>query len=708
MFAIYKKEIKQYFNSVIACLYIAITTLFSGIFFVVSNLNGGSPYINVVVYYSMYFMAVSIPILTMKVFSEEYKQKTDQMLITAPISIGKIVFGKFFAMWTIMIIPMILWCYYPLLMMQFGDVPKAVNYNGILAAVIYGTAILAIGMFVSSITEIQVVAAIAGIAICLVGDFMPILNNLIGDKEYGIWIVFRIVVDSLSLITPSENFINGIISISSAVYYLTIAIMFIFFTCLMLKRRTGVKKTGKIICIMKKACVPVVLAVVIAVNALALKAEEKYEWMSFDVTDNKLYLLSDETKDFLAGLKNDISIYVLGSERDADEYISELLKRYDRASDKIKVEYKDMEEYPKFYMDYTDEEPAEYSIIVVNNDTGKAKLVYQYNIYVTEMDYSSFKYIVKGYDGEGQIDSAINYVISDNNPKVYTVAGHSEYTLGEVFINEMTKMNYEAESLNLYNIESLDPKDCDLLIMPFPNTDYTKDEAKIVTDYLKNGGKALMFTGISEDFSEHPNFCSIAETYGIEINEGIVYENDNLHYIQNVNAYIIATEGKEYAAEIENTFFPISQGVRINKESKNYSESTEYLEILKTTDTAVCKKEVSDETTEYKEGDVKGPFDLLLSASNGNSKLTVAASYYAFTDEIYENRGESNLLLFRKMLKDNIKTDNVINIAQKRISYSNLVISSAFSRYMGIGFAIVLPIIILLAGIVIWARRRKK
>ena len=115
---------------------------------------------------------ISVPILTMRVLAEERKQKTDQLLLTAPVSVEKIVIGKYFALVTIFAIPMLIMCFYPLLMTKFGTVSLGAAYTAILGFFLLGCANLAIGVFISSLTESQVIAAVLTfvILVCLLYD----------------------------------------------------------------------------------------------------------------------------------------------------------------------------------------------------------------------------------------------------------------------------------------------------------------------------------------------------------------------------------------------------------------------------------------------------------------------------------------------------------------------------------------------------------
>lgn len=115
MLAIYKRELKSYFHSMTGCVFIAFLVMFTGIYFMAYNLNAGYPYFSYTLSGSLIVFLVGIPLLTMRSFSEERKTKTDQLLLTAPVSLTKVVLGKYFAMVTVLAVPNVIFCLFPLL-----------------------------------------------------------------------------------------------------------------------------------------------------------------------------------------------------------------------------------------------------------------------------------------------------------------------------------------------------------------------------------------------------------------------------------------------------------------------------------------------------------------------------------------------------------------------------------------------------------------
>ena len=168
MLAIYKRELKSYFQSMVGCVFIAFLMVFTGIYFMAYNLTAGYPYFSYTLSGSLIVFIVGIPLITMRSFSEDRKNKTDQLLLTAPVSLGKVVMGKYLAMATVVGIPNVIFCVYPLIIKSRGTAYLKVDYISILLFFLLGCVYAAIGMFMSSLTESQIIAFISTFGVLLV------------------------------------------------------------------------------------------------------------------------------------------------------------------------------------------------------------------------------------------------------------------------------------------------------------------------------------------------------------------------------------------------------------------------------------------------------------------------------------------------------------------------------------------------------------
>jgi ABC-2 type transport system permease protein len=227
MWAVMKKELKSYFYSPIGYVFIGLfLAIFSFIFYITTISQGAVTYQYVFFYSVMYIVIFLIPLLTMRTFAEERKNGTEQLLLTSPRSVTGIVLGKFFAASIVVLITLVISLIYFAILMYFGSpniVPTLVMMFGFL---LLSMAAISIGMFASSITENQIVAAVITAAVLILPWFLPNINTSL---------------EALDLMTNYSKFPAGLLSATEVVGLVSFTIMFIIFTIMVLKRRKAVK-----------------------------------------------------------------------------------------------------------------------------------------------------------------------------------------------------------------------------------------------------------------------------------------------------------------------------------------------------------------------------------------------------------------------------------------------------------------------------------
>lgn len=168
MTAIYKRELTSYFNSMVGWLFTAVLTVFIGIYFFVYNLFNGYPYFSLSLSYTLFIFMVIIPVLTMRSMAEERRSKTDQLLLTAPVSVAGVVLGKYLAMLTVFALPTAIACLCPLIIALNGSSFLLADYGTIFAFFLLGAVEIAVGLLISALTESQLIAAVSTFGILLV------------------------------------------------------------------------------------------------------------------------------------------------------------------------------------------------------------------------------------------------------------------------------------------------------------------------------------------------------------------------------------------------------------------------------------------------------------------------------------------------------------------------------------------------------------
>lgn len=194
MLAIYKREVRSYFQSMVGCVFVAFLIAFTGIYFMAYNLTAGYPYFSYTLSGTLIVFIVGIPLITMRSFSEERKNKTDQLLLTAPVSLWKVVLGKYLAMVTITAVPCVIYLIFPLIIKAQGTAYIKVDYLAILVFFLLGCVYISIGMFVSSLTESVIIAAIGAFGILLLTYLWSGILNFIPSAAWANAVAVAVVL----------------------------------------------------------------------------------------------------------------------------------------------------------------------------------------------------------------------------------------------------------------------------------------------------------------------------------------------------------------------------------------------------------------------------------------------------------------------------------------------------------------------------------
>ena len=284
MLAIIKKEFLTYFKSMTGYIFMACLLFFVGLFFVLNNLLGMSPQYNGVLSNITFVFMLIVPILTMRLLAEEARQKTDQLLLTSPISLSRIVLGKFLGAVSVLFLTLVITLIYPAILSTMGSVNWPEVIGGYVGFFLFGCSLIAVGLFVSSITDNQVIAAVVTFTVLLLIWFIDtIAQGLPTDRTSGIiftciliaavavifymaaknWIVsggivaagligvfvgYRMkpaafdgliakVLNWFSLLSRYDDFSMGVLNLSPIIYYISFSGIFLFLTVRMLEKK---------------------------------------------------------------------------------------------------------------------------------------------------------------------------------------------------------------------------------------------------------------------------------------------------------------------------------------------------------------------------------------------------------------------------------------------------------------------------------------
>ena len=284
MLAIFSKEFRSYFTSATGYIFMSFFLIMSGIYFAIMNLMSGNPNYNIVLNSITMILLIGVPIITMRLLSEETKQKTDQLVLTSPLRLSGIVLGKYFAALALFAVTLLITGIQPVIISLFGSLPVGEVLGGYIGYFLLGACFIAIGLFISSLTDNQVVAALVTFATLLLLLLMDgIKQALPKDRTSSIIFVGILVIalavliyfsirniyvsigigmigfvamaiayvldktlydgimirffDWFSLLRRYDSFAMGIFDLSAVIYYVTFAAAFLFLTIQMIEKR---------------------------------------------------------------------------------------------------------------------------------------------------------------------------------------------------------------------------------------------------------------------------------------------------------------------------------------------------------------------------------------------------------------------------------------------------------------------------------------
>jgi len=720
MLAIYKRELKSYFHSFLGALFIGVVLLLLGIYFSVYNLFMGYPYIGYALSSVVFLFLISIPVLTMRILAEERHQKTDQLLLTAPVGVGGIVAGKFLALATILAIPVAVICLYPLILSGFGEVALGESYLAISGFFLYGLSCIAIGTFVSSLTESQVIAAVITFGILFLCYVMSGICNMISSTGN----LLTKILGAFDMVSRFDAFLNGSFQLTGVLYFLSIVALFLVFTVQSIqKRRYHISAGNWGMGAYHSSVAAVSAAVVILLNFLVAELPVKYT--VFDVTANQLYSLSEQTRELISSLDEDIHIYVVAGREQADAILDTTLENYADLNSHIKLSYVDPAVNPRFFSNYTQENISFNSVIV---ESAKRSRVIDYStVYQTEFDYSTYSQTTTGYDGEGQLTSAIAYVTREDMPRIYTLEGHGELSFDTEFKTAIEKENVECETINLLNYEEV-PEDAEAVVIYAPTEDFSEDDTEKLLAFMEKGGNLLIISTYTG--KEMPNFGRILDFYGVEVTKGLVIEGDSGYYYQDPfylfpqMLYDSVTESAIDSGSY--VFVPYAQGITVQEK-----DGVEATVLLQTSDQSYARDSVENSSSyEKQEGDLDGPFALgvkcLWGTSEGSgeetqtqepdteaagseiSQAVIYTSEQLFTQSADEIVSGTNLKLFLGTLASLVSHPDSVSVPVKNYGISYLAMPRNTMALLAFLSVVVIPFAFLIGGFVVWFRRRRR
>ena len=741
MKAIWKRETQGYFYSPVGYVFLGVFLAVSSVLFYLDILNTRSGDLPAFIMHISNLWMLLCPILTMRLLAEERQKKTDQLLLTSPVSLPGIVIGKYLAAVTVLLILSAFSLTYAGIVAMYGTVypaELAVNYLGF---ILMGCAFAAMDLFLSGCASNPVTAA----AMAFGANF---LLWMLDQLELGIraeWI--GETLKFISLYHRNEPFLMGQLSFASAFYDLAFIAIFLMLTIYRLDRRrngsgmlaairtrrlarkedaeeneteaprdrtSGNEPTKRLSGMHGSTSVIIASAVAVSLILLSVAAnslEKRNGWRA-DYSFNSITTHSDTTRELLKDLQHDVHIWALFRKGYEDAPLLELLDRYAAENHRITWEQADPAMNPELITRFsgTLDAPEENGLIVYCEDTDRWRLLkptdyvsYSFDLDAGEMIYSGLIY-------ERSISKAIWSVTRDRIPQVVIVQGHQERDADTVesFKTLLELNRYEVVFQDLGDGDyTPDPRD--LLVFFSPQQDLTDEEAEKVTAFARAGGSFLFTRDYFVSMDRMPHFETLLRYFGFHCLDGLVYADANepdtyyqnqLTWLYPDMCYTVDITGDLMASGMTAVFMPNTTAFETPSTDEQYSDNAlTVFPVLQSSGTSHLGT---------KNGET-GPFALALQArrvnGNGVSRAFITGNSEMLYDAEILNSTNSPQLLIRAMefLLDLDASD--LDTMEREAIRPSITLGNV---RMGTVLITALPAAVLLAALLVLARRRRR
>ena len=450
------------------------------------------------------------------------------------------------------------------------------------------------------------------------------------------------------------------------------------------------------------AMTSIVIAIVIVFNMIVnLIPENKRQ---FDISSTNIYEISSKSKKIINNVDHDVTFYVLAEKSNTDKRIKTFINKYASLSDKIHIKWIDPVRHPSALTIYGTEEN---NIVISCKKTNRTTTVSFDDILVSSASYYSTSSSASSFDGDGQLTSALNYVTSNKEYKAYYTSGHGESSLSSEVTSLLTKSRISTSDLLLMTATSI-PDDCDLLIIDGATSDFTKDEVKLLSSYLKKGGKVV--TLLAQTNKSMKNLYGLLKDYGLTVQSGYIADTERSY--QGNYYYLIpnlSVSGDMASGISSNSVMMINSKGMTQSTPVRDSISTDAFMTTSSNGYAVTEKKQTQGT--YVLG-ATSTESVKVKNSKGKkvtkeSRLTVYGSNMLIDEQITSSFSSlENLTLFTNSVTASLDNADNVSISPKslEVSYNTIAHPGPFSILV----VFVIPVGLIVGGFIVWFRRRRR
>ncbi|MDR1101440.1 MAG: Gldg family protein [Clostridiales bacterium] len=690
--AIYKREIRAYFTSPTGYIFIGFTLLLGGFFFTITNLEQRMTDI------SMFFQNISIvllflvPLLTMRLIAEERRAKTDQLLFTSPVTSTQIILGKYFAAVTVFAVSLVIMGVYPLILVIFGQPSVGSIISLFVGYFLMGSALIALGVFASALTESQMVAAVISFSFLLL---LWLANGLTGLFTSDI---YANIVSFVSVLSRFSEFVYGDLTLTGLIYFISFAAIFLFLATVKLDGKF-LRKWG--------SRVPITVSVICAIAVVNLGLQfvmDKYNWnLRLDLTETKVFTLSQESKEILKDIDKDVQILSFYLPENQDEIMNRIVDKYDSESGHITSGIVNPEIDPLLVEKYSSASKTvtEGSVVVTSGD----RFVVLGN---SEFYGSSTGMYADTLIAEEKITAAITSVTSNEQLKIGVAMGHGGKVTEDTTVSDIAHNNgYELVEVNTILGEI--PEDIAVLMIIAPRTDFAASEIDSLDRFLASGRGLQVYLDV-----ETPNLPNLqgylSSDWGLEFQRNLVVETDAGRVLDRYPTTLVPNVGyhaitEAIASSNISIIVPVARQVSIREDA---AETLDITPLLSTSEASFARSDMEINTIAMQESDVAGPIDVAVVSGILTADGKVEASVMAVGTA---NLVDSEIAVYNKDFILNAVNWQA-NSTQKSIIRPKSLVSgvltiSAEALSSCVIIVFLMPLIMLVMGLTVFLKRRR-
>ncbi|MGE5482805.1 MAG: Gldg family protein [Bacteroidota bacterium] len=723
LWTIYRKEVRAFLVAPLTYVLAGVFLALGGYFFWATVVTSGVASLAGFFGNTTIVLIFLMPVLTMRLWSDEEAKGTAELLLTSPVSLGQIVVGKYLAALTLFLGMSLLTAGYPLVLYLFGTPQTGPVIAGYIGFLLLGAAFIAVGMFTSTLTDNQVIAAVSGFGILLLIWLLQWAGDALGG---GV----GTVLSNLSAITHFVSFSEGLIATPHLIYYVALIAGFLFLASRNLGRRLWRSlETGAQSMLLAAALV----GILVVVNVLAARTP----WQ-LDLSAEGRFTLSDQTRQVLQEqIQGPVEITAF-VETGGGSPVPDLLRAYGKVSSRVKVSIVDPLREPSLAQQYG---VQQYDTIIVQQGEQTRKITPD-SLYMTASDGYSTEF-----SGEQAVTRAILELGQEQKRKVAFLTGHGEVTTQDelAFLTEdLEGEGYSTEFFNLAQTGSV-PADTSVVVVAGPQTDLGDQELEVLRSFVQTGGKLLLM--LDPVTRALPGWGNLASELGVKVTSSLVVDParavffDVLSPMPKLLDHPITSPLAERRMEV---LLPRSVGLEVEGQPgqgaaegdtapAGAGNGIRTTTLLETSSEAWGEKVQERVEVKKDQGDPVGPFALavavegrvaqtvMTSGSAGNAGAgsdADAADSQAELQPLAVVVGNSTFIrgqfldfqgnrdFFLNALNWLTGRKSLISIRPKVFEYPAITLTPRIIWNMFYGFVVIIPLALMLVGGLTWWRRR--